>query len=150
MRKSAATSPWYADGLKFRCIQCGNCCAGAPGYVWVNTREIQAIARQLDMSPEQFERLHTRRIRQRQSLLELDGGDCEFLVYETDGRTHCAIHSARPLQCRTWPFWESNVTNPRAWATSARHCPGINNGELYSLPIIQDALRRNADADLPL
>ena len=36
--------PWYGDGLKFTCTQCGNCCTGAPGVVWVNTEEIHQIA----------------------------------------------------------------------------------------------------------
>ena len=36
--------PWYADGLQFECTQCGDCCTGAPGYVWVNKSEIEALA----------------------------------------------------------------------------------------------------------
>ncbi len=36
--------PWYQDGLKFRCTGCGDCCTGAPGYVWVNKEEIAALA----------------------------------------------------------------------------------------------------------
>ena len=38
------TKPWYADGLRFACTQCGNCCTGEPGFVWVNDAEIAAIA----------------------------------------------------------------------------------------------------------
>ena len=26
---------WYADGLRFTCTQCGNCCTGQPGFVWI-------------------------------------------------------------------------------------------------------------------
>ena len=27
---------WYAEeGLAFECTGCGDCCTGAPGYVWV-------------------------------------------------------------------------------------------------------------------
>ena len=29
-------------GLRFECTQCGDCCTGAPGYVWVNKAEISA------------------------------------------------------------------------------------------------------------
>ena len=35
---------WYRDGLQFECTQCGNCCTGDPGYVWVTPEEIKAIA----------------------------------------------------------------------------------------------------------
>jgi Fe-S-cluster containining protein len=148
--ETASTLPWYADGLRFTCTWCGNCCGGAPGYVWVSPQECRAIARRLGLSLEQFEQAHTRRVGLRRSLLELENGDCEFLVREPEGRTHCAIHPVRPVQCRTWPFWRSNVATQRAWEQSARHCPGINQGEHHTSQAIQEALRQNAEADVPL
>ena len=37
--------PWYAQaGLRFKCSQCGDCCTGAPGFVWVNKEEIAKLA----------------------------------------------------------------------------------------------------------
>ena len=42
-----ADEPWYKDGLKFKCTQCGDCCTGAPGYVWVNQAEVEGIAAEL-------------------------------------------------------------------------------------------------------
>jgi Fe-S-cluster containining protein len=118
--------------------------------VWVSLEESRAIARQLGLSLAQFEQAHTRRVARRRSLLEFKNGDCEFLVREPEGRTYCAIHAVRPVQCRTWPFWKSNVATPKAWRQSARHCPGIDSGEHHPLEIIQEALRRNAAADIPL
>ena len=35
---------WYRDGLRFECTQCGKCCTGAPGYVWLTIPEIYRIA----------------------------------------------------------------------------------------------------------
>jgi Fe-S-cluster containining protein len=148
--RSTLNAPWYADGVQFMCLRCGRCCGGAPGYVWVSPRETHAIAEHLGMPVEQFMRQHTRRIGMRQSLLELPDGDCEFLVHEPDGQTSCAIHPVRPLQCRTWPFWKSNLGSQRAWENAARHCPGIGRGNHYSSRVIQDALQRNDAADLPL
>ena len=66
--------PWYAEGLCFSCTYCGNCCSGAPGYVWVAYQEIAALARALGLTTEQFETHHTRRVGSRQSLLEFDKG----------------------------------------------------------------------------
>ena len=43
---------WYADGLHFECTQCGNCCSGPPGYVWVTKQDIKAIARHLGRKDE--------------------------------------------------------------------------------------------------
>ena len=47
--------PWFEKGLRFECTQCGNCCTGAPGYVWVNREEIAALAKSFSMSVASFE-----------------------------------------------------------------------------------------------
>lgn len=142
--------PWYAAGLAFRCTRCGNCCSGAPGYVWVDDEEVAAIAGFLGQPVAEFLARHTRPAAGRRSLLEKDGGDCELLIRDPDGKTRCSIHPVRPLQCRTWPFWPSNLASSRAWAAAARGCPGMNTGEHHPLPVIQAALRRNSAAALPL
>ena len=41
---------WYADGLHFSCQQCGGCCTGEPGYVWVSRDELGLIAEFLKIS----------------------------------------------------------------------------------------------------
>jgi uncharacterized protein len=135
--------PWYADGLCFTCTQCGACCSGAPGYVWVDQDEAAKIAAQLALPIAQFMRKHVRRVGLRLSLLEKPGGDCEFLQRRPDGKTTCAIHAVRPVQCRTWPFWKSNVTSAGDWAKTAADCPGMNQGQHHPLPVIQAALAEN-------
>jgi hypothetical protein len=44
--------PWYKDGLRFTCTGCGDCCTGAPGYVWVNKEEIEALAAETNNTPD--------------------------------------------------------------------------------------------------
>jgi Fe-S-cluster containining protein len=39
-----ADKPWYKEGLRFKCTACGDCCTGAPGFVWVNKEEMEALA----------------------------------------------------------------------------------------------------------
>ena len=34
--------------------------------------------------------------------------------------------------CRTWPFWPELLESPHAWAEAARHCPGMNEGPLWT------------------
>lgn len=142
--------PWFANGLRFGCTQCGRCCGGAPGYVWVDDGDVIRMATELGLTPEEFERKHVRQEGGRRSLLELENGDCEFLRLDADGRKRCSIYMARPVQCRTWPFWQSNLKNPRAWERAGQTCPGIDHGEHHPLPIIQAALLRNREAQLPL
>lgn len=150
MNDASTSGAWYSDGLQFTCTQCGNCCGGAPGYVWVSPDEVRQIAAFLGVDVTDFETHHTRVDHRLRSLLEFENGDCEFLVRDADGKTRCSIHPVRPTQCRTWPFWQSNLTNRRAWQATGRSCPGLNHGQHHPLPVIQAALRENALAGLPL
>jgi Fe-S-cluster containining protein len=126
--------PWYHDGLKFTCSGCGDCCTGAPGYVWVNKEEIAQLAELVELTAEEFEDKYTRRIGTRRSLREFSNGDCVF--FDNESRK-CGVYSARPRQCRTWPFWDSNLKSPQAWAETCESCPGSGTGELYQLEHIE-------------
>ena len=129
-------NPWYAGGLQFQCSQCGNCCTGAPGYVWVNKQEIAALADALGMTDiAAFERKYVRKIGIRKSLRELPGSyDCVF--FDAEAR-QCQFYEQRPRQCRTWPFWDSNLRNPGEWARTCRDCPGSGTGPLVPLEEIE-------------
>ena len=130
-----AEQPWYSDGLKFKCSGCGDCCTGAPGYVWVNKQEITALAAALGFDDvEQFEDKYVRKIGVRKSLVEFPNGDCVF--FDNDTRK-CAVYQHRPRQCKTWPFWDSNLKNPQAWEETCESCPGSGQGKLYSLEQIE-------------
>ncbi|MEN6451628.1 MAG: YkgJ family cysteine cluster protein [Thermoguttaceae bacterium] len=129
--------PWYHDGLRFSCTGCGDCCSGEPGYVWVNRTEIKTLAAALGLQVAEFERHYLRTIRSRKSLIERPGGDCILLDAET---RKCSVYEARPRQCRTWPFWKSNLESPAAWEETARRCRGCNHGRRISLGAIQNQL----------
>lgn len=127
--------PWYQDGLRFQCTQCGDCCTGAPGYVWVNKEEIAALAKAAGIGDiDEFERLYIRKIGIRKSLKEFPNGDCVF--FDTESRK-CQVYTARPRQCRTWPFWSSNLKSPAAWQQTCDICPGSGQGRLYSVQQIE-------------
>jgi uncharacterized protein len=130
------SEPWYKDGLRFTCTQCGDCCTGAAGYVWVNDAEIRAIAAAIgETDLAAFEEKYVRKVGIRKSLKELANGDCVFL----DGQARkCTVYQHRPRQCRTWPFWDSNVRTQKAWAETCEVCPGSGQGKLYSLEVIEE------------
>ncbi len=135
MKKNASDQePWYKDGLRFKCTGCGDCCTGAPGYVWVNQQEIDALAARLGMKVEKFEAKYVRRIGVRRSLVEFSNGDCVFFDNQT---RKCNVYNERPRQCRTWPFWNSNLKTPETWAETCESCPGSGKGKLYQLEHIQ-------------
>ena len=129
--------PWYQDGLRFRCTQCGSCCTGAPGYVWVTDEEVEDIARHRGESPVETLALHTRMVGRKRSLKERPNGDCIFY----DQKQGCTIYPARPRQCRTWPFWESNVVTQESWQRTCEICPGSGKGDLISAEEITQKLQ---------
>jgi len=135
---------WYAAGLAFECAECGTCCAGpAEGYVWVTDSDIAAIARHLAISEQQMRHKYVRHVVGRTSLIENPrNNDCVFLHSVGEGVRGCAIYPVRPVQCRTWPFWSSNLDSPESWALAQIKCRGMNRGTLHACDEI-DA-RRNA------
>lgn len=128
-------TPWYSEGLRFKCSQCGDCCTGAPGHVWVNQAEIEALTVVVgEEDVDRFESLYVRKIGIRKSLKEFPDGDCVFF----DGETRkCTVYGARPRQCRTWPFWDSNLRTPEDWEQTCEVCPGSGTGPLVQLEDIE-------------
>jgi hypothetical protein len=53
------------------------------------------------------------------------------------------VYEDRPGQCRTWPFWKSNLTSRRAWERAKGVCPGMDKGRVYSVQqvrVLRDAV----------
>lgn len=146
---------WYHTGLAFACQGCGNCCSGPDtGYVWANGKEIQTIAAFLKMSTDELKRRYLRRVGLRYSLIEKQPSkDCVFLTKNSiDGKT-CQIYSARPKQCRTWPFWKENLSNSRAWDQASSVCPGIDQGQWFdyeSIVAVRDGNILSSHPSLPI
>ena len=61
---------------------------------------------------------------------EAGGWDCVFLKALPGGKRGCALYEHRPMQCRTWPFWPSNLRSQADWEEAAEHCPGMRAGGL--------------------
>ena len=136
MTEEAASDsePWYKDGLNFTCSQCGNCCTGAPGVVWVSDDDLEQIADYLDKPLGEIRLFHTRLVRGRVSLTEYQNGDCTFFDPE---KRHCKVYPVRPMQCRTWPFWESNLASQQKWDQVCETCPGAGQGSFFSLEEVE-------------
>jgi Fe-S-cluster containining protein len=137
-----AKLPWYKDGLKFECTQCGNCCTGAPGFVWVNKAEIAALAEEVgSASVEEFESKYVRLVGIRKSLKELPHSNWDCVFFDSHTR-HCRVYDARPQQCRTWPFWDSNLRDRDSWQRTCETCPGSGRGKIYQLATIEEQRKK--------
>lgn len=145
---AGAGEPWYADGLNFTCTQCGNCCTGGPGFVWISREEIVRLAAHLKISPEETVEKYCRKVDGQWSLKEFRNPagnyDCVFLKEDQVAvpgpkgakavmatRRRCTVYDVRPLQCRTWPFWPENLWDRKTWDHAAKRCHGMNAGSRH-------------------
>jgi Fe-S-cluster containining protein len=138
---------FYGKGLRFGCTRCSRCCRHTPGFVFLSERDVQILCGSLGIARGEFIRAYCRRvatgIAERISLREKKNLDCVF--WEKDG---CSVYDARPLQCRSFPFWGSNLSNRSEWETVARECPGIGGGMLHGRDEIEEWLVQREDEGL--
>ncbi len=128
------------NGLRFRCVRgCTNCCDRA-GYVYLTEEDLRRAAAHLGVSATEFEARYVYRTRHRMRLRKPRGSQCPFL--RPGG---CALHPAKPTQCRLFPFWPELVESREAWQAASRTCPGIGTGPLIQIGTaleIADEMRR--------
>lgn len=131
-----------APELRFECQRSGNCCR-RPGYVYFTRDDIDAAAGFLGIARGEFVKRYLA-VDGRRFVLEVDAGGCRFF----DG-AGCVIHPAKPLQCRSWPFWPELVRTPRAWRAAARGCPGMGQGGAISAAELDAWLNALSEAGIP-
>ncbi len=129
---------------RFECTQCSHCCRHDSGYVFLSRSDLSALVHFTQLSEEQFLEQYCRVVNfnseQRLSLIETKKFDCIFWKEELQG---CSVYSARPLQCRTYPFWSGIVATQTSWDREATHCPGMNKGIVYTPEEVQEFLNQH-------
>jgi Fe-S-cluster containining protein len=125
-----ANDPWFSEGLKFKCTGCGKCCTGSPGYVFLSSTDLERLASHFSLSPEEFAANFTYRVDDKISLIDQkDTSDCIFLK-----NNQCSVYDARPVQCRTFPWWIHFLREPEDWEEAGKRCEGINHPEAPLVP----------------
>lgn len=124
VESTAIMSHWFKEGLRFECTECGKCCTGSPGYVWVTEEDIVQMAEALELSVKDFMRKYIRMKNSRYALIEMKNPpyDCIFLKDKK-----CQVYQARPKQCRTFPWWQHNLNSKESWDAAAKECEGISD-----------------------
>jgi Fe-S-cluster containining protein len=93
------------------------------------------MAEEMSMTVSDFEAEFTRKVGRARSLTEYDNGDCVLLDRDT---RKCSVYEARPIQCRTWPFWDSTLDKKKSWKETCEVCPGAGKGRVYTLEQIEE------------
>lgn len=132
---------FYKDGLNFSCRQCSYCCKGFPGVVLMSEADLERFAKWADVTCEQFILMYCRWIESDDgfeylSLREKRNMECIFW------NKGCEAYEARPIQCRTYPFWTKVLEDQNAWNEESKTCPGINSGEIHSAEEIETELAK--------
>ncbi|MDR1212382.1 MAG: YkgJ family cysteine cluster protein [Spirochaetaceae bacterium] len=146
-----SVQPFYARGLNFSCRRCSACCRFDPGFVFLRKADIDALITAVAMEEDAFIRTYCRWVpgffdsnspespaQELLSLKEKSGFDCIFW------KNGCTVYEKRPLQCRTFPFWESIVHSSVSWNELMRDCPGMGKGRAYSRAEIEIMLARSS------
>ena len=123
-------APWFEEGLRFQCTGCGQCCTGEPGYVFLSLRDLQALSAHFGLTEGEFAKKYTRHVDGQYALLDRPRThDCIFLKDKK-----CTVYEARPLQCRTFPWWVHHLREPSDWEEAAQRCEGINHPDAPLVP----------------
>lgn len=131
---------------RFFCTQCSRCCRYEEGFVFLSPRDVRRLARYLRIKSDQMITRFCRWVPmggvEQLSLQEERNRDC---IFWNDGG--CSVYKARPLQCRTYPFWQHIVAEDGGWEREAAVCPGIGIGPLWREKTI-DRLVRSRSGEL--
>ena len=155
MLKASTKGKFYAQGLNFSCKRCSACCRFEAGYVFLSRKDASLLCAALSMDYDSFLKTYCRWVpeksgSQQLSLKEKSNYDCVFWnSRQSDGSLvnqgcfvdeGCFVYEARPLQCRTFPFWPSIMRSKHNWKMTAEDCPGMNQGALHSEDSIREML----------
>lgn len=136
---------WWQKGVRFECQGSGKCCTshGEYGFVFMTLDDRRRMAKHLKIPTSAFTRKYCDNTNGAYHLKEdPKNTDCMFLKGKA-----CGIYEARPVQCRTWPFWP-DVMNAKTWKKEVvSFCPGIGKGRKYSGAEIEKILQEQAASE---
>jgi Fe-S-cluster containining protein len=111
------------SSMRFQCQSaCVRCCE-QEGFVYLNGDDIARLAGHLGITRTEFRRRYVcgpstlarfRKPRRKQ---------CPFLV-----ASGCSVHSVKPLQCNSFPYWPELLADAGKRREAASYCPGMNRG----------------------
>lgn len=119
--------------MKFKCqTSCGGQCCSlgwrGSSFVFLTQSDRERLSAYLkspvtefaDLGEFEFTRFTF--MKTRQWFMKTTNGVCKYF---DNGK--CGVYEARPVQCRTFPFWPE-LMSPQSWNALKPVCPGIGKG----------------------
>jgi hypothetical protein len=138
MANEASKQRFYSDGLHFECTGCGACCKLGGGFVYPSLEDVGFAAKHLDLSVKGFTETYME-LHKGEYVFKNNGDNCIFY-----GENGCTIYEARPIQCRTYPFWKANLRSKYRWKMTEEECEGVGQGKLFSHEEIEAIKNQNS------
>lgn len=133
--------PFYEKGLHFSCKRCSGCCGGSPGFVYLSKTDLILLKDFFHLSIKTFVEKYCR-------YADYYGGTTVLALQEKKNydcilwKEGCSAYEARPVQCRTYPFWTWMTDDKESWEECAKDCPGMNTGNLWNKEYIEEERRK--------
>ena len=129
----------FKKGIRFKCQGSSKCCVsrGKYGFVYLSNKDIGRLSAYKKLSKKDFIEFYCDKTDKYTHLKEVfKNGNCQFLE-----KKQCSVYEARPMQCRTWPFWSENL-NTKIWNEEIlKFCPGIGRGDIISSKEIEKNIK---------
>jgi uncharacterized protein len=102
--------------------------------VYLNADEVEDLARHLGLGEAEFRERYTFQDELGWTQLKDVREHCVFLDLSSN---LCRVYAARPVQCRTFPFWRNAIRNGD-WTPEVRAiCEGVDRGPSHTLEYAQ-------------
>jgi uncharacterized protein len=127
--------------MRFQCQPgCIRCCE-QKGFVYVTREDIARLAVHLKISRAEFRRRYLCGTAPLLRFRKQRHKACPFLL-----AGGCSVHTVKPLQCSSFPFWPELLDQLAERRAAASYCPGLNHGPLVNLTLAREIAGRVQEA----
>lgn len=128
------------SAMRFQCRSgCTRCCE-QKGFVYGTGIDIVRLAKHLAITCAEFKRRYLCGTATLLRFRKQRYTACPFLL--SNG---CSVHSVKPFQCSSFPFWPELLAKSSERRKAAEYCPGMGKGPLVNLKLaheIADQIQR--------
>lgn len=109
------------------CESCQGFCCKGNGFVFLDSDDIECLAKALNIDVDEFLNLYTIRFYNKISIKSIKSNG-EYMCVFLNNNGKCEIYESRPKQCKSFPFWES--MRNLSYQELLNLCPAIEKKEI--------------------